>query len=253
MRITILGSGTGWIRLDRNSPGYLVEKDGFLLVLDLGYGVLKQILKLGYSLEDLSAIFISHFHPDHLSDLIPFFFASRYKLGYRRLQPVHVYAPKGFLTFLEKLNQALNHWVEPPKEIFRLIELPLTEGYEFSIGPFKAKTSPVKHNPESLAIRLETQGKSLVYSGDTGFCSSLIRLAEKADVLILECANSEDFKVEGHLSPTEAGVIAEESRVGKLILSHFYPHSEKKEIPDIIKKHFSGEVILAEDFMVLTL
>ncbi|QER42370.1 ribonuclease Z [Thermodesulfobacterium sp. TA1] len=253
MKLTVLGSGTGWIRLDRNAPGYLLEEEGFLLVLDLGYGVLKQFLKLGYKLEDISAIFISHFHPDHISDIIPFFFASRYKLGYKRVQPVYVYAPVGFFSFLEKLNQAFNRWVEPPKEAFKLVELPLVESYEFLIGPFKAKTSPVKHNPESIAIRLESQGKSLAYSGDTGFCDTLIRLAKKADILILECANSEDLKVEGHLSPEEAGMIAEESKVSKLVLSHFYPHSEKKEIPAIIKKYFSGEVILAKDFTVLTL
>lgn len=252
LKLTVLGSGTGWIRLDRNAPGYLVSlEDEFTLLLDCGYGVFKQILKIGRRLEEVSAIFVSHFHPDHVSDLIPFFFATRYSLGYKRILPLELYAAQGFLTFFELLKKAFNNWIEPPSYLLKITELPLTEGYEFSMGPFKARTSPVKHNLESLALRLEYKDKVLVYSGDTGYCKSLINLAREADLLIVECSNSEDLKVEIHLSPEEIGMIARDARVKTLLVSHFYPHSEKKENLDIIKKYFEGNVILAEDFLTL--
>lgn len=252
LKLIVLGSGTGWIRPDRNAPGYLVSvEDEFILLLDCGYGVFKQILKIGKRLEDVSAIFISHFHPDHVSDLIPFFFATRYSFGYKRVLPLELYAAHGFLSFFELLKRAFNNWIEPPRYLLKIIELPLAEGYEFSIGPLRAKTSPVKHNLESLALRLEYENKVLVYSGDTGYCKSLIDLAKDADLLIVECSNSEELKVDIHLSPEEIGRIASYACVKTLLVSHFYPHSEKKENLDIIKKYFEGNIILAEDFLTL--
>ncbi|MCS7278453.1 MAG: ribonuclease Z [Thermodesulfobacteriaceae bacterium] len=252
MKLTILGSGTGWIRVERNAPGYLVQVENFYLLLDCGPGVLKQLLKKGYQLEDISAIFISHFHPDHLSDLIPLFFATRYNLGYHRREPFTLYAGKGFLTFYQKLKEAFGIWVSPPEGLLKIEELPLIENYSFYIGPFKAQTSPVKHNPESLALRLEHQGKTLVYSGDTGFCEQIVKLSKKVDLLILECSNSENFSVNHHLGPQEIASIVEKTQVKTLVLSHFYPHSENPNI-ELIKKSFKGEIILAEDLMEINL
>jgi len=248
MKIFVLGSGTGWIRLDRNSPGYLVEVDDFSLLLDLGPGILRQILKIGKKLEDISAIFISHFHPDHVTDLIPFLFATRYSLGYKRILPISLYVSEDFSQFYNTLKIAFRDWIEPPRELLNINLLPKQKKYRFSIGPFKAYTTPVKHNPESLAIRLEYEGRSLVYSGDTGYCEELIELSEEADLLIIECSNSKEFYVEHHLSPEDIALISEKAKVRRLILSHFYPHSENVDL-DIIKERFKGEIYLAKDLM----
>lgn len=252
MKIIILGSGTGWIRLERNAPGYIVQAENFYFLLDCGPGVLKQILKVGLKLEDISAIFISHFHPDHLSDLIPLFFATRYNLGYNRKEPFILYAGEGFLFFYQKLKEAFGVWVEPPEGLLNIKELPLIKNYNFIVGPFVAKTTPVKHNPESLALKLEYKGKTLVYSGDTGFCEEIIELSKGVDLLILECSNSQNLAVEHHLGPNEIAYIIEKSKVKNLILSHFYPHSENPDLRQI-KSNFKGEIILAEDLMVIDL
>jgi len=248
MKIFVLGSGTGWIRLDRNSPGYLVEADDFSLLLDLGPGILKQVLKIGKKLEDISAIFISHFHPDHVTDLIPFLFATRYSLGYKRILPISLYASEDFSQFYNTLKIAFREWIEPPRGLLDINLLPKQKKYRFFLGPFKAYTTPVKHNPESLAIRLEYEGRSLVYSGDTGYCEELIELSEEADLLIIECSNSKEFYVEHHLSPEDIALISERAKVKRIILSHFYPHSENVDL-DIIKERYKGEIFLAQDLM----
>jgi len=248
MKLVVLGSGTGWICLERNSPGYLVEVNNFCLLLDFGPGILKQILKIGKKLEDISAIFISHFHPDHVTDIIPFFFATRYNLGYKRTSPIGLYVAEDFAFFYNLLKTAFKNWIEPPEGLLNLNLLPKIKKYSFFIGPFKAYTTPVKHNPESLAIRLEYENKSLVYSGDTGYCEELIELAEGADLLVVECANSEEIYVEHHLSPKDIAVISERAKVKRIVLSHFYPHSEKVEV-NTIKEKFKGEIILAKDLI----
>ncbi len=229
-----------------------MEAENFNFLLDCGPGVLKQLLKSGLKLEDISAIFISHFHPDHLSDLIPLFFATRYNLGYLRRESFTLYAGEGFLFFYQKLKEAFGVWVEPPEGLLNIVELPLVKNYSFIVGPFKANTTPVKHNPESLALKLEYNGKILVYSGDTGFCEEIIEFSKGADLLILECSNSEKLAVEHHLGPNEIVYIAKKSQVKNLVLSHFYPHSENPDLKNI-KKNFRGKVILAEDLMVINL
>ncbi|RLG12780.1 ribonuclease Z [Candidatus Pacearchaeota archaeon] len=253
MKLTVLGSGTGWIRLERNAPGYLLELNKFILLIDCGPCVTKQILKAGKKLDDISAIFISHFHPDHVSDLIPFFFATHYRLGYFRKEPIILYACEGFKEFYKGLKNAFGHWVEPPKGLLNIIELPKKENYSFMIGPAKAWSTPVKHNPESLALKIEYKNKKLVYSGDTGYCEELIKFSQGVDLLIVECSNSEKIYVEHHLSAQDIALIGKRSKVKKLMLTHFYPHSEDENLIEKIKKEFDGEVILAEDLLSLSL
>jgi len=252
MRLTVLGSGTGWFTSERCAPGYLVSQEDFHLLLDLGPGTLRQLLKLNLTLNEVSALFISHFHPDHVTDLIPFLFATRYNLGYFRKEKVKLIAHQKFSEFYEGLKKAFGHWVEPQEGLlyWQLIE---NEGlFSFQIGPFKAQTIKVNHNPESLALRLEFMGKSLIYSGDTGFCEELIELAQEGDLLVLECANSREYKVPIHLGPEEISLICEKARPKKLLLSHFYPHSEEVNLA-IIQERFQGEIILGRDLLTLEL
>lgn len=251
MKLTILGSGTGWITLKRSSPAYLVSLEDFHLLIDFGPGTLRQILKVGLTFNEISAIFISHFHPDHISDLIPFLFATRYRLGYIRREGLELIAHKNFSEVYAGLKQAFGNWVCPPEGLLnlRLIE---KEKDSFKLGPFKAFTLKVNHNPESLALKLEFQGKTLIYSGDTGFWEPLIDFAKGADLLILECANSETFSVPLHIGPKEIAEIAGKATPKTLLLTHFYPHSENPNL-EVIKEKYSGEIILAIDLLCLEL
>lgn len=249
MKLTVLGSGTGWISLKRSAPSYLVSLKDFHLLIDMGPGTLRQILKAGLTLNDISAIFISHFHPDHIADLIPFFFATRYNLGYTRKDKLELFAHRDFNEFFEGLKKIFRQWVCPPEELLSLF-LVEEDLYSFTLGPFKAETLKVNHNPESLALKLEFQKKILIYSSDTGFWEPLIDFSKKADLLILECANSESIISPFHLGPKEIAEIVSKANPKKLLLTHFYPHSEHPNL-DIIRKDYKGDILLAEDFMVI--
>ncbi|MCS7149585.1 MAG: MBL fold metallo-hydrolase [Caldimicrobium sp.] len=252
MKLTVLGSGTGWLSLRRRAPGYLVSLKNFHMVLDLGPGTLYQILKIGISLEDISAIFLSHFHPDHVTDIIPFFFATRYNLGYQRRDPIYLVAHRNFHDFYNGLKGAFGQWVSPPEDLLSLRPVPTSDFYSIELSPFKVTTVGVNHNPESLAIKLEYNRKSLVYSGDTGWCEALIELARGVDLLIVECSNSKESSVSAHLGPDEIAEIAKRANPKRILISHFYPHSEH---PDISKWRFEyrGEIILAEDLISVSL
>lgn len=119
--------------------------------------------------------------------------------------------------------------------------------------PFEIRSAPVVHNPESLAFRVEYQGKSLVYSGDTDFSPALIELAREADLLVLECSAPEGAKVSGHLTPSLAGQIAGQARVKRLLLTHFYPPCDEADLISPCASYFAGEIILARDFLTIDL
>ncbi len=251
MKVTILGSGTGWPRLERGAPGYLVQVAGQNILLDMGPGTVYRLLKCGISLPDIDGIVLSHFHPDHVTDLIPFFFASHYALGYKREKPFWLLSGEGFKDFYSGLKKAFGHWVEPPEGFLEQIEVSVQYPSALLLPPLEIRTSPVLHNPESIAVRLQYQGKSVVYSGDTDFCPSIIDLAREADLLILECAAPEGSKIPGHLTPSLAGQIAGQAQVKRLILTHFYPPCDQADLLTPAKAFFSGEIVLAQDFMTL--
>jgi ribonuclease BN (tRNA processing enzyme) len=119
---------------------------------------------------------------------------------------------------------------------------------------WSVKTIPVQHSQSAIAYRIESKaGHSIVYSGDTDYCSEIIELAKQADVLILECSFPDHKKVQGHLTPSEAAEIAAKAKCEHLILTHFYP--PYNELADDINmkchKIFSGKISIAQDFMKL--
>lgn len=253
IKFTVLGSGTGWPRLKRGAPGYLLEAGGENILFDLGPGTIYRLLKVGLTLPEIDGFFLSHFHPDHVTDLIPFFFATRYALGYQRTKPFWLIAGEGFSRFHQGLREAFGHWVDPPEGLIEVIELSTSYPSALLRPPFEIRATPVEHNPESLAFRIEYQGKSLVYSGDTDFSPALIELAREADLLVLECAAPEGAKVPGHLTPSLAGQIAGQARVKRLLLTHFYPPCDEADLISPCAAFYSGEILLAEDFMSLEL
>jgi ribonuclease BN (tRNA processing enzyme) len=98
-----------------------------------------------------------------------------------------------------------------------------------------------------------SDGKSVVYSGDTDVCDNLVTLAKGVDVLICECALPDEMKVEGHLTPSLAGRIAVQAGVKKLVLTHFYPECDAVDIAEECRNTYKGPLVIAEDLMEVTM
>jgi len=249
MELIILGSGTGVPYRRRGAPGYAVLAAGKLIVLDLGAGTLRALAHHALDFSGIDLLAITHLHPDHVGDLVPFFFATHYSLGYYRVQPFILAAARGFRDFHERLKIPFGHWVEPPPGKMDLRELDPEGPDGLEIPGVRLRSAPTRHIPGSLAYRLEADGGSLVYSGDTEFCDSLVELARGADVLLCECAMP--YSVPGHMSPEEAGRLAAQAGVKRLVLTHFYPPCDGVNVVSLAAKAFPGEIIRAEDDMRL--
>jgi ribonuclease BN (tRNA processing enzyme) len=250
MRLTVLGSGSCELRRERSSPAYLLEAQGFALLLDLGQGALRRLLDSGRDPAGLGAVLLSHHHPDHLGDLVPLLFALNYDPHMRQNARLRLLAHAGVQPLLAGLQGLFGSWLSPPPE--RLTPTWLEPGQELELGPFRLSVAAAEHTPLSLAFRLELAGASLVYLGDSAASPELARFCQGAGLLIAHCAASDQAPKTGHLSPGLAGRLAAQARVGALLLSHFYAEVDPDQAVPAAKAHFPGPVWAARDLMALT-
>ena len=244
MKLTILGSGTCVPSLKRNASGYLLEAEGKEVLIDCGSGILLQLERAGKSYKYIDALFITHGHPDHFSDLMPLMHALFYNPNFIREKDFFIFAPKEFRQYY---NKAIGSILGESKD-FNIVFMEAADKMEF--GPWNICTTDTIHSADSIAYRFEQGERSVVFSGDADYDQGIIGLSEKSDLLIADCSFPDAMKVKGHLSAKECGILAQKAEVKKLVLSHIYPADTPDE--DRVteaKEHFTGDVILAEDLM----
>jgi len=253
-QITILGSGTCVPSLIRNPCSFLMKTGGENLLFDCGPGTMHRLLKIGVTIFDISYLFISHFHPDHIGELASFLFALKYPEPPSQKQPLTIVAGQGFRSFFERLKTVYGNWIVLPPGMFTVVELDTQKADRHTFPSFTVSSMPVSHRPESLAYRIvDVDGKTLVYSGDSDVCEGLTAIAADADLMICESAFPDDQKVDGHLTPSLAGKIAQAADVKRLVLTHFYPACEYADIENQCRSTYNGLIVLARDLMTLTL
>jgi ribonuclease BN (tRNA processing enzyme) len=253
MHVIILGSGTGIPMAHRASPSILFYPGDGPVLFDMGPGTLRQLSRTGIPHQKLKHIFITHFHPDHSADLIHFLFATRNPSVLKKREPFMITGPQGLKDFLEGLKKAYGNWLNLPSETMGVDELDSAKPDARTYPSFTLFSQPLNHTPNSVAYRIELPtGKSMVYSGDTGFCPEIIDLSQETDLLILESSLPEGEEAEGHLTPAQAGHIAASAKAKKLVLLHFYPEVLAVDIPGECRKNFHGELILGSDLLHLS-
>lgn len=254
MSVTILGSGTCVPSLRRSSCSVLVKITNEALLFDSGAGTMRRLLEAGTDIYDISFVFYSHFHPDHTGEFVPFIFANKYPDGNRRRRPLTFVGSRGLRAFYDKLKAVYGSWIELDSGLMKIIELSNTNSDSRRFDFFKVESAPVLHSTESIAYKItNSNGKSVVYSGDTDFSDNLVSLSQNVDVLICESALPDELKVKGHLTPSLAGKIAADAQVKQLILTHFYPECDDVDIEKECRKTYQGPLIIAEDLITIAL
>ena len=228
MRLTVLGSGAACPPGGQNTSGYLVETgrgaaDGRRILLDCGHGVASALLAERPD-ADIDDIWVTHMHADHFIDLL----ALRFRVS--RMMPgvppaerrITLHLPPGGRMSLQAIVGALSFPADFFDRAFRVREYVPDEVYE--AGSVRVCVTPAAHYIPSFAIRVEADGAALCYSGDTAPCAAVVALARSADLFICEAALDEPEAggVRGHCTPDEAGRMATQAAVGRLLLSHFW-------------------------------
>ena len=245
MKVTVLGCSGSVPGPDSPASGYLVEAEGFTMLLDLGHGAFGA-LQQHIAPPDVDAILISHLHADHCIDLTAYIVCLRYGCGtgFRMAGPearIPLIGPAGTRDRMEAAYDPLAR------------KLALHELFGFStpapgdVGPFAVEFAPMNHPTPTWAMRIEHGGKSLVYSADTGESEELIDLAHGADVLLCEASFGPDdpYVPDLHLTGAQAGEHAAKAEVGKLIVTHVPPWGSKDVQHAEAASRFDGPVELA--------
>ena len=246
MQLIILGSGVGAPSSKRSAPGFCVLGKDKPILLDSGSGVAYQLPRAGLDYRKIDHIFYTHVdHPDHVNDLPEIIFAYKYDYPGRE-RTLNIAGPKGMKKFYTNLKRLYPIIADTP---FPLI-IEEVEENQIKFDDILVESRPLSHQAvKSVGYRVEFQGKSIVYSGDTDYCENLVTLSRECDLLVSECSFPDELKSAGHLTPSLAGRAARESGAKKLILIHLYPICEEFDILEQARKEYQGEIIVGEDLM----
>jgi ribonuclease BN (tRNA processing enzyme) len=221
MRLTVLGRSPARPNPGEACAGYLLEGGGSRLLLDVGPGVVAQLLRHHHP-DELDAVVISHMHADHMLDLVTL----RYVYPWRTLAPeerLRIIMPPGSADQLLDLARGVG-FARHFEDAFRLAEHDGSEPMTF--GNLVLTPVETQHYIPCWGFRAEADDVRMAYTADTAPCAGLTDLAEDVDLLLCEATlrNLDEDAVppepRGHLLPSEAGEAARDGGSRRLVLTH---------------------------------
>jgi len=219
MKLTVLGGAGAWPPAGGACSGYLIEHDGFRLLVDPGYATLPRLLGL-VAADSVDAVLVSHGHPDHVADLNPLLRARTQRDDPAPALPT--YALPGALRAVLALDR--------PGMLDDAIDLrEFDPGDAITIGPFRVDSRSLPHFVPNVGVRLSVGGRSMTYTGDAGPSDDLVELATGTDLLLAEATYVERVPEDtvGRLNcAVEVGRQARRARAARLLLTHLQPGTD---------------------------
>lgn len=245
MKLTVLGCSGSMPGPDSPSSGYLIEADGYRLVLDLGHGAFGTLQRY-VDPAAVDAVVVTHLHADHCIDLTAYIVALRYGAARYRVDGpdgrIPLIGPSGTRDRIAAAYDPLAR------------KLGLHELFSFStpqsgeLGPFALSFATVNHPIPTTAVRVTYGDRSLVYSADTGESEELVSLATGADVFLCEASFGPDdeYVPDLHLSAKQAGEHAHKADVGRLIVTHVPPWGSRQVAAEEAATAYKGPIEIAQ-------
>jgi ribonuclease BN (tRNA processing enzyme) len=252
MRVTVVGCAGSFPGPDSPASCYLLEAEGFRLVIDMGNGALG-VLQRYAGLFSIDAICLSHLHADHCIDLGAYWVARQFPPEGPQ-PPIPVYGPRGTAGQVrpDLGPGGAEHIDGGPDGQLRFDFRELEPG-SFGIGPFRLAAAHMNHPVETFGFRVEYAGWRLAYSADTGESEALVRLAADADALLCEASflDGQDTRPDLHLTARQAAAHAARAGVGQLVLTHLVPWNDRDRTMAEADGVYRGPLSLATSGLVL--
>ncbi len=268
-RVTLLGSGAPPPTIDRFGPSTLVEVGPEKFIFDAGRGALQRLYQLGLPFGDITGMFLTHHHSDHLVG-----FTDLWLTGWigrpwgLRTVPLKVWGPVGTHQLAEHLPLAFATDIRvrshsyPPDGV-KLESTEITQGVVHQSGGVTITAFEVDHGGEQLdafGYRIDYNGRSAVLSGDTTFNENLIRHAQGVDLLVhevthgmgdgFERANLERIR-RNHTVPEDAGVVFTRTRPKLAVYTHIllFGDATAEDLIPATRPSYDGPLVVGEDLM----
>ena len=241
MRVTFLGTGSAMPTGERFQTGIFVSQEDRGVLVDCGSGVLHRLQQSGIGYDEVSTVLLTHHHLDHVADLLPLLKA-RWLAGEEHLEVVGPAGTKDLLDGLLSVHDYLEGKID-----LRVREV---GAHEFEVAGFDVEGYETRHSIECLAYRF---GDSFTYSGDSEAFEGLINFADGSDVLAHDCSFPDGVDVSNHPTPSQLGEVLAGADIGKVYLTHLYPHTggRHEEMVTSIHERYDGDVTFAEDLLAI--
>ncbi|MEN0648695.1 MBL fold metallo-hydrolase [Caldifermentibacillus hisashii] len=237
MKLTIIGPWGGYPKVNEASAGYILEHDGFNLLIDCGSGVLSKLQQY-IKPTDLDACIISHYHPDHNADIGVLQHAlliDMYLTGNKKTLPIygHDFDKESFAKLSYK-DITIGIAYDPENEL--------------KIGPFSIRFLRTVHPVPCFSFRIEADGKVFVFTGDSAFQEAFIDFAKDAALLLSECNfyGNMDGSRAGHMNSRDVGKLADQAQVLRLILTHLPHYGNLEQLVSEAGERYKGPIHLAK-------
>src|SRR5713226_6272598 len=241
-RITLLGTGTCQIEHERRASSVLLELDGLLILFDCGHGVSQRLLEAGISHDKLNHIVLSHFHPDHVSDLVPLLHAGAWSRRDARSTDLHIYGPRGVQQLVDGLMDLFgpSSFTQPSYAV-RVHEI-VEEQFEIGAQRFDFISLPPAGNH---GLRFVWRGKRYAITGDSNFHEHEIAFLNQVDLAIIDS---------GHLEDDEIVQLAVASQAKTIVCSHLYREIDATNLQSLAEKTgYEGTILVGRDLMSFVL
>lgn len=277
-RVTLLGTGDPIPRLDRFGPATLVEVAGQHLLFDVGRGATQRLVQLGIPLREVDAVFLTHFHHDHLVGLPDLWMTGWIPPPFgRRSVPFEVWGPTGTASLLSNLEEAFeaNTNIRIPDELLVPAGIEIVahefdeDGVVYEQDGVRVTAFAVDHGElikPAYGYRIDYKDRAVVISGDTRYDENLIKASEGADLIIHEVAlaskelleSSEQFRriVAHHTTPEEAGTVFAKVAPQLAVYTHLVmlsgetiPEAPLSSLISRTRTTYDGPLVIGEDLM----
>lgn len=277
-RIVLLGTkgGPRVGESGRSNPATLLVINDVPYLIDCGYGVTKQLITAGITLDRLRYIFITHHHSDHNLEFGPLIY-NTWITGLPA--QIDAYGPPGLTKMAEQFFDYQKFDIDvrivdegrtDPRKLVTTHEIS-KPGVVLTNNDVKVSMCVVRHPPikDSYAYRFDAKDRSVVISGDTAYAPELGEFAKGADVLVHEvmylpgieallkrlpnAKRLREHLMAAHTLPEDVGKIAAQAGVKTLVLTHFVPGDDAtitdEQWSADVRKHFKGQIVVGKDLM----
>lgn len=240
--ITLLGTGTCQVEHQRRASSVLLELNGLPILFDCGHGVVQRLLEAGVRHDQLNHIVLSHFHPDHVSDLVPLMQAGAWSRRDPRSTDLHIYGPPGAQRLIDGLMRPFNaaSFSQPSYQV-RVHEI-TADSFSIEEHHFDFIDLPPASNH---GLRFTWNGKRCAITGDSHFHQQEIAFLRGVELAIIDA---------GHPQDEEIVQLAAQSQARVIVCSHLY---RELDIVQLQKQanaaRYTGTLVVGRDLMSFVL